>query len=89
MGKTEKILDKILRGTADSNFGFTDLCNLLISFGFKERIRGDHHIFAKDGVDEILNLQPIGSKAKNYQVKQVRNIILFYRLNIEGKEYDK
>jgi hypothetical protein len=48
--------------------------------GFNERIRGSHHIFTKDGIDEILNLQPKGSKAKSYQVKQVRNIILNYRL---------
>jgi len=89
MIKTDKILDKILKGIADSNIAFTDLCKLLISFGFKERIRGDHHIFSKEGVEEILNLQPIGSKAKNYQVKQVRNIILFYRLKAKRKEYDK
>jgi len=29
---------------------------------------------------EILNLQPLGSKAKAYQVKQVRNVILKYKL---------
>lgn len=31
-------------------------------------------------VEEILNLQPKGAKAKPYQVKQVRSIILKYRL---------
>ncbi len=29
---------------------------------------------------EILNLQPKGAQAKPYQVKQVRNLILRYRL---------
>jgi len=48
--------------------------------GFAERIRGDHHIFTRDGVEEILNLQPRGSLAKAYQVKQVRNVILKYEL---------
>ena len=48
--------------------------------GFDERIRGDHHIFTKDGVVEILNLQPRGSQAKPYQVKQVRTVIVKYRL---------
>jgi len=43
-----------------------------------ERVRGDHHIFVKEGVTEILNLQPRGVQAKPYQVKQVRNIILKY-----------
>lgn len=39
-------------------------------------------IFTKNGIDEILNLQPLGSKSKAYQVKQVRNIILKYQLNL-------
>ncbi len=51
-----------------------------ITLGFDERIRGSHHIFTRDGIEEILNLQPIGSKAKPYQVKQVRRVILTYRL---------
>jgi len=36
--------------------------------------------FTRTGVSEILNLQPNGSKAKVYQVKQVRNLILKYKL---------
>jgi hypothetical protein len=49
--------------------------------GFQERIRGSHHIFTKEGVEEILNLQPKdGGKGKSYQVKQVRQIIIKYRL---------
>jgi hypothetical protein len=52
------------------------------SFGFDERIRGDHHIFTMDEVEEILNLQPNNAKAKPYQVKQIRNIIFKYNLNI-------
>jgi hypothetical protein len=46
------------------------------------RVQGDHHIFSMDGVEEILNLQPSGSKAKAYQVKQVRAVILKYKLNL-------
>jgi hypothetical protein len=48
--------------------------------GFAERIRGDHYIFTKDGVTEILNLQPLGGQAKPYQVKQIRGVIVKYRL---------
>jgi len=48
--------------------------------GFEERIRGDHHIFTKDGVPEIVNIQPKGSMAKVYQVKQIRGIILKHKL---------
>jgi len=51
--------------------------------GFQERIKGSHHIFFKEGIKEILNIQPRETKAKPYQVKQVRNIILKYRLRGE------
>lgn len=80
MGKYSKLRQKILAGGADSNVAFTALCQLLIRLGFDERIRGDHHIFTRDGVDEIINLQPVGSKAKAYQVRQVRGILVKYRL---------
>jgi len=53
---------------------------LLKRLGFQERIKGGHHIFFRDGVAEILNLQPHAGKCKPYQVKQVRNVIINYRL---------
>ncbi len=59
---------------------------MLLRYGFSERIRGDHHIYFKDGVEEILNLQPMGALAKPYQVKQVRGIILKYKLAHESDE---
>ena len=73
-------MDRVLRGTSDSNIEFKLLRGLLKRLGFSERIRGDHYIFTKDGVVEILNLQPIGHNAKAYQVKQVRKVILQYKL---------
>jgi predicted RNA binding protein YcfA (HicA-like mRNA interferase family) len=80
VGKIEKTLDRILRGGADANISFQELQKLLLQLGFSERIRGSHHIYAKANIAEILNLQPVGNKAKPYQVKQVRNIIITYRL---------
>ena len=80
MSKVTKTLERVLRGTADANIRFGDLCGLLQHLGFVERIRGDHHIFTRDGVAEILNLQPRGGKAKAYQVKQVRGVLTSYRL---------
>ena len=80
MSAHRKLLDRILRGTSDSNIGFAPLRRLLKRMGFNERIRGDHYIFTRDGVIEILNLQPIGHNAKAYQVKQVRKVILQYKL---------
>lgn len=80
MSQLDKLLAKILRGTSDANIPFDQLCQLLRRFSFDERIRGSHHIFTKEGVEEILNLQPKGSQAKAYQVKQVRAVILKYQL---------
>jgi len=67
---------------ADAQVPFDTLCTLLNRLGFNERIKGDHHIFSKDGVEEILNLQPRDGKGKPYQVKQVRDIILKYNLRL-------
>jgi predicted RNA binding protein YcfA (HicA-like mRNA interferase family) len=75
-----KLLEHILRGTSDANIPFRQMCHLLKILGFQERTRGSHHIFTKDGVEEIINLQAKASKAKPYQVKQARNLILKYNL---------
>ena len=81
MGRFEKILQKVLQGTADANIPFQDLRYLLRRLGFDERVRSSHHIFTRSDVEEILNLQPGGQgKAKPYQAKQVRDVILKYKL---------
>lgn len=80
MSQYEKLLLSILSGTRDKSILFADLRTVLDRLGFQRRIKGDHFIYTKDGVDEIINIQPAGSKAKPYQVKQVRNIILKYQL---------
>ena len=78
MGKLEKLYQYILMRRSDANVPFETFCGLLKRLGFDEHIKGDHHIFTKDGVEEILNLQPTGGKGKPYQVKQVRDVILKY-----------
>ncbi len=81
----KKVLDKILSGLADKNIRFQDMRKLLNDLGFSERIKGDHHIFYKEGIEEIINLQPLrDGMTKAYQVKQVRGIILNYKLHGEG-----
>lgn len=85
MGKLEKIYQHILLKISDSNVSFEALCALLIKLGFQERIKGDHYIFTKKGIEEILNLQPKNGKGKPYQIKQVREIILKYNIRI-GEE---
>lgn len=80
MTAQQKLLRKILSASSDTNIGFETLCSLLLTLGFEERVRGGHRIFSKVGVEEILNLQPRGSEAKAYQVKQVREVIIKYGL---------
>lgn len=80
MSTSEKLLLSILSGSQDGNIKFKDLQNILTSYGFKCRIKGDHFIYTKNGISEIVNIQPNGNKAKPYQVKQVRNLIIKYKL---------
>lgn len=82
MPTVDKILQDVMCGVKDKNIKFVDLQKLLESLGFQCRIKGDHFIYYKNGVDEIINIQPDGNKAKPYQVKQVRNIILKYCLEV-------
>jgi hypothetical protein len=86
MSRSEKFLRRILNGQADADIAFDELCSLLKRLKFEERIRGDHHIFSLKGIEEIINLQPVQSKAKPYQVKQVRNLIHKYHLAEERKK---
>ena len=83
MNKYDKLLMQILRGASDANIAFEDLRWLLFQLGFEERIRGSHHVFRRSGVEEKINLQREGSKAKPYQVRQVRSVIVNYRLGDE------
>jgi len=67
---------------SDKDIRFSDLRKLLLSLGFSERIKGDHYIFTRPDILEIVNLQPLkDGKAKAYQVKQVRKLILKYKLH--------
>lgn len=80
MDKYQKLFQDILLRRSDSNISFSKLCKLLIKLGFSERVKGDHHIFFKENIPEIINIQPKGKMAKPYQVKQIRNTILNYGL---------
>ena len=81
----KSVLLRVLDGSSDANIRFSDLRTLLSRLGFAERVRGSHHIFARDGVAEILNLQPRHSMAKPYQVKQVRKVLVQYKLGDEAE----
>jgi hypothetical protein len=57
MPQKSNLLDQILSGRSDANVRYNDLLGLLRSLNFEERIRGSHHIFSREGVEEILNMQ--------------------------------
>ena len=80
MGNHEKLIRRILSGRQDASIHFSDAVSLLKALGFSLRTKGSHHIFYQEGITEIINLQPDGSKAKPYQVKQIRDLIVKYRL---------
>ncbi len=84
MSQIEKLVYSVISGQQDKNIKFSELKHLLNYLGFRERIRGDHFIYTKDGIAEKINIQPKGIQAKPYQVKQVREIMMKYKLG--GKE---
>jgi virulence-associated protein VapD len=79
-----KILERVLSRQTDANIRFDDLRNLMIRLGFEERNRGSHHVFIREGVKDLVNLQREGHMAKPYQVRQVRAVITKYRLEQKG-----
>lgn len=80
MSQFEKLLLSILSGTRDNAISFDDLQKVLSKLGFDCRIKGDHFVYTRSDIEEIINIQPKGNKAKAYQVKQIRGIILKYQL---------
>ena len=82
MTRYAKTLARLLSGTADQTFRFDELCGLLNRLGFVDRQGGgSHRILSREGVAEILNLQPrLDGTAKPYQIRQVREVILRYQL---------
>ncbi len=81
-----RTLEQVLTARSDANIRFSELRRLLARLGFSERIRGGHFIYTREGIAEIINLQPKGGKAKPYQVRQVRGLIIRYTLKLEDEE---
>jgi len=71
-----------MSGRSDANIPFERLCALLKRLGFGERISGSHHIFSREDVPELLDLQETKGEAtaKRYQVKQVRDLVIKYKI---------
>ena len=82
MSHQDKMMLKVLSGGHDRSMKFHELQKLLYMLEFQCRVKGDHFIYWKEGIDEIINIQPDGNMAKPYQVRQIRNIILKYGLEV-------
>lgn len=81
--KPRKLLERV-RGGALNNVDFDDFVQLVEAFGFVERgSRGSHRFFARPGVAELLNLQPMKGKAKPYQIRQFLQLVEAYYLGPE------
>ncbi len=81
MTSRNKFINRLFSGNSDQNIAFEELVYLLESLSFEKRIKGIHHIFYKEGIENIINIQPTkDNKAKAYQVKQVRNLIVKHKL---------
>jgi hypothetical protein len=84
VSRVRKILEKVLDGRSDQNISFDDLCYVLdrAEFSFRQA-GGSHKIYFKDGIPEIINVQPKGKLAKAYQVKQVRELLVRYKIEVK------
>ena len=80
----QKLLHRVLSGRSDANIHFRDLRRLVVSLGFEERVRGSHHIFVRQDIEVLINLQREGTHAQPYQVRQVRAVLVRHRLGGEG-----
>ena len=83
MARHDKTRRKIMEPGRSSNVGFDELRTFLAQLGFAERVRGSHHVFHREGVEELITLQRSGAQAKPYQVRQVREGVLRYDLRRE------
>lgn len=80
--KPRKVLNRILAGSR--NIRFADMVGLVEAFGFRlSRVQGSHHIFVRDGVVELINLQEVRGEAKPYQIQQFLKIVERYNLRLD------
>lgn len=82
LSKWDRFRQKLLSGQADNNIDFADLCHYVELLGFVAHPdnNGSHNVYGREGIPEIINLQPAGKSAKPYQVRQVRRLVIKYGL---------
>lgn len=87
MGRKRKTLEAVLSGRSDKTIRFAPVRTLLISLNFEERVSGSHHVFRRDDIAELINIQEAqGGKVKPYQVRQIRELLVQYREKLGYEE---
>ena len=77
----KKVYDAVISGKSDNNIRYRDFQNLMVDLGFVyQGQKGSHETYYHFGVNEFMNIQDNKSKAKGYQVKQLRTKILKHGL---------
>ena len=77
----KKVYEAVVNGNSDNNIKYTDFQTLIVDLGFEpKRQKGSHTMYFNDSINEFMNIQKDANKAKNYQVEQLRNIIIKHNL---------
>ncbi|MCD8370116.1 MAG: type II toxin-antitoxin system HicA family toxin [Clostridiales bacterium] len=73
----------VMSGKCDNAIRFVDFQNLIVDLGFEfKRQKGSHTMYYHGGIHAFMNIQKDGSKAKGYEVRQLRKIIEDYNLHL-------
>lgn len=73
----QKVYNAVMSGKSDNNIRFSDFRNLIVDLGFNFiRQNGSHRQYFHDEINAFMNIQNDSSKAKAYEVKQLRKIII-------------
>jgi len=76
-----KVYAAVTGGKSDKNIRYADFQNLIVDLGFEfQHQDGSHRFYAHGKYPAVMNIQPDGSKAKGYQVRQLRALIKKYSL---------
>lgn len=77
----QKTYNDVISGESDNNINFSDFRNLIVDLGFRFiRQNGSHIQYYHNNINERMTIQNNKSKAKGYQVRQLRNIIIKHDL---------
>jgi hypothetical protein len=81
--KPEILLSRLMAGRV-VNVAFRDAQRLLEALEFEEiRVKSSHHVYARRGIAEQLNLQDRRGQAKPYQLRQLVDLVRRYDLSLE------